>query len=323
MTFKIAAAIESWPLAKPFVISRGVKREALVVVAHVSDGTASGSGECVPYPRYGQTPEETLAEIARVTAPVDRTRLQTILPANAARNALDCALWDLEAKRAGRRAAELAGLAAICPVLTCFTISLDTPEAMAGAARAVPQLPLLKLKLGLDGDAERMRAVRQARPDARLVVDANEGWQVSDLEMLLGVAREVGIEVVEQPLPAGKDAVLASIPHPVPICADESAHTATELQALRGRYDAVNIKLDKTGGLTEALRMSAEARRRGFRIMVGSMVSTSLAMAPALLVAQGADWTDLDGPLLLAKDRAFGLDIRDGWIAPPDPQLWG
>jgi len=318
----IDAQIERWPLANAFVISRGAKREAEVVVAQVSDGVYTGRGECVPYPRYGQTPEATLRAIKAAPADLDRDLLQD-WPADAARNALDCALWDLEAKRTGRRAAEIAGLAPLKPVLTCYTLSLDTPEAMATAARAVPHLPLLKLKLGRPGDAERMRAVRDARPDARLVADANEGWQSSDLAHLLSVAAETGFELIEQPLPADDDAELARVHRPVPVCADESAHTTDDLAALRGRYDAVNIKLDKTGGLTEALRMAREARRLGFRIMTGCMVATSLATAPALLVAQLADWVDLDGPLLLARDREWGLEIRDGMISPPDPRLWG
>jgi len=318
----IDAQIERWPLANAFVISRGAKREAEVVVAQVSDGVYTGRGECVPYPRYGQTPEATLRPKKAPPADLDRDLLQD-WPADAARNALDCALWDLEAKRTGRRAAEIAGLAPLKPVLTCYTLSLDTPEAMATAARAVPHLPLLKLKLGRPGDAERMRAVRDARPDARLVADANEGWQSSDLAHLLSVAAETGFELIEQPLPADDDAELARVHRPVPVCADESAHTTDDLAALRDRYDAVNIKLDKTGGLTEALRMAREARRLGFRIMTGCMVATSLAMAPALLVAQLADWVDLDGPLLLARDREWGLEIRDGMISPPDPRLWG
>jgi L-alanine-DL-glutamate epimerase-like enolase superfamily enzyme len=322
-TFEINAAIECWPLARPFVISRGTKREAEVVIARISDGVFSGAGECVPYARYGQTPEATLREIAEIAGPLDRARLQTMLPPGAARNALDCALWDLDAKRAGRRASDLAGLATMQPVLTCFTISLDTPDAMAEAARAVPHLKLLKLKLGQEGDEARMRTIRRARPDARLVADANEGWRMADLERLLAVAADIGIETVEQPLPANDDSLLASIPHPVPICADESAHTSAELETLVGRYDAVNIKLDKTGGLTEALTMATQARLRGFKIMVGCMVATSLAMAPALLLAQQADWADLDGPLLLATDRRYGLEIRDGVIAPPSADLWG
>ncbi len=319
----IEAAIESWPLASDFVISRGAKREARVVVARISDGRLTGRGECVPYPRYGQTPEATLAAIQSAGSDLDRDRLQGDWPPDAARNALDCALWDLEAKCSGRSAAELAGLAPLQPVLTCYTLSLDTPEAMAAAARTVPHLPLLKLKLGKPGDAERMRAVRQARPDARLVADANEGWQPSDLPHLMAAAAEAGLELIEQPLAADNDTALASIDRTVPVCADESAHTTDGLAALRDRYDAVNIKLDKTGGLTEALRMAREARRLGFRIMAGCMVATSLAMAPAILIAQLADWADLDGPLLLARDREWGLDIRDGMIAPPDPRLWG
>lgn len=319
----IEAAIESWPIAGAFVISRGAKREATVVVARVSDGSAVGRGECVPYPRYGQTPEATLSAIRSAPADLDRERLQREWPPDAARNALDCALWDLEAKRSGRAVADLAGLGEVRPVLTCYTLSLDTPESMAAAARAVPHLPLLKLKLGGPGDAERMRAVRQARPDARLVADANEGWQPTDLTALLDVAAESGFELIEQPLPADSDAALAAIDRPVPVCADESAHITEGLPALCDRYDAVNIKLDKTGGLTEALRMAREAQRLGFRIMAGCMVATSLAMAPAMLVGQLADWVDLDGPLLLARDREWGLSIHDGVISPPDPRLWG
>lgn len=321
---RLEAEIERWPLASAFVISRGAKREAQVVVARVADGRFTGRGECVPYPRYRQSPQATLAALSSVPpALLDRERLQRDWPPDAARNALDCALWDLEAKRSHRSAAELAGLAPLRPLLTCYTISLGTPEAMAAAAKAVPQLSLLKLKLGQPGDDERMRAVREARPDARLVVDANEGWRAEDLGRLFQAAADVGIELIEQPLPADADSALAGIERPVPICADESAHVTDGLAALRDRYDAVNIKLDKTGGLTEALRMAREARALGFRIMAGCMVATSLAMAPAVLVGQLADWVDLDGPLLLAKDREWGLNIRDGVIAPPDPRLWG
>jgi L-Ala-D/L-Glu epimerase len=319
----LAATIESWPLAEPFVIARGGKLEARLIVVHVSDGRVSGRGECVPYPRYGETPETTLQEILAARSVVDRARLHAALPASAARNAIDCAMWDLEAKRAGRHASGLAGVGDLRPLLSCYTLSLDTPEAMASKAQAVARLPLLKLKLGGDGDAARLRAVRAARPDARLVADANEAWQPEMLEPLLEVAAETRVELIEQPLPAGQDAALAACRRPVPVCADESVHTSKELAGLRDRYDAVNIKLDKAGGLTEALAMVREARRLGYRIMVGCMVATSLAMAPALVIAQSADWVDLDGPLLLARDRPFGLDIRDGLIAPPDPRLWG
>jgi L-alanine-DL-glutamate epimerase-like enolase superfamily enzyme len=321
LTFE--ARIERWPLAAPFVIARGCKRESQIVVVHVSDGRFNGHGECVPYLRYGQTPETTLREIQEAVSIVDRAHLNAVLPASAARNAIDCALWDLEAKRTGRRAATLAGAGKLRPLLTCYTLSLDTPESMANKASAVERLPLLKLKLGGNGDDARMRAVRAARPDARLIADANEAWRPDQLEPLLAVAAENGIELIEQPLPATEDAALAACQRLVPVCADESAHTSEGLAQLRDRYDAVNIKLDKTGGLTEALAMAREARRLGFKIMVGCMVATSLAMAPALVVAQSADWVDLDGPLLLARDRPFGLDIRDGRIAPPDPRLWG
>jgi L-alanine-DL-glutamate epimerase-like enolase superfamily enzyme len=319
----LSVAIEEWPLTGTFVISRGAKSEARVVVATIADGKRVGRGECVPYARYRQSVEATKQAILSYGGTFDRTRLQAELTATAARNAIDCALWDLDAKRLGRSAAELAGVPSLRPVPTCYTLSLDSPDAMATAARAVPNLPLLKLKLGRPGDHDRMRAVRQARPDARLVADANEGWTPTELPALLETAAEVGMELIEQPLPDGGDGILAGIRRPVPVCADESAHTAAGLADLRDRYDAVNIKLDKAGGLTEALAMAAEARRLGFRIMVGSMVATSLSMAPAMIVAQSADWADLDSPLLLAKDRDFGLTVRDGVIAPPDPRLWG
>ena len=319
----VEAAVERWPLTNAFVISRGAKTEAEVVVARVSDGTHAGRGESVPYPRYGQTPAATLEAIEKARISGDRQKLLSELPADAARNALDCALWDLDAKRFGRPAHAIAGFDTLKSVLTCFTISLDTPDAMAKAARAAAHLPLLKLKLGKPDDAARMRAVRHARPDARLVADANEGWHPNDLTDLLAVAAETGIELIEQPLPAGKDDALAEIPHTVAICADESAHTSEGLADLRNRYDAVNIKLDKTGGLTEALIMARAAKDLGFKIMAGCMVSTSLAMAPAMILAQLADWTDLDGPLLLARDRDYPLHIENGWISPPDPRLWG
>ena len=318
-----ACAIETWPIAGTFTISRGSKTEAHVVVVEVTDGVCRGRGECVPYPRYGQTPETTLAELDALRGRGDLATWACSAPPSAARNAVDCALWDLAAKRDGRRAFELAGLSRPAPLLTCFTLSLATPKQMADKAREVAHLALLKLKLGGDGDAERMRAVRLARPDARLVADANEGWAVSDVERLLDVAAEVGIEVVEQPLPAGRDAALAGLRKAVPVCADESAHATVGLAGLVDRYEAVNIKLDKTGGLTEALVMAREARRLGLQIMVGSMVATSLSMAPALLVAQSADWADLDGPLLLARDRVPGLVIRDGMIEPACTELWG
>jgi L-alanine-DL-glutamate epimerase-like enolase superfamily enzyme len=319
----IEAASESWPLAHPFVIARGAKLEAKVIVAKVADGTASGRGEAVPYARYGESVEASLAALRALSGPLDRSRVARLLPAGAARNALDCALWDLEAKRAKVRAWEIAGLKAPRPTLTAYTLSLDTPEGMAAAARAIPHLKLLKLKLGGAGDPERMTAVRAARPDARLIADANEAWPAEMLIPFLDAAARAGLELIEQPLPEASDEMLAQVPHAVPICADESAHTSADLDRLATRYEAVNIKLDKTGGLTEALATARGARERGLKIMVGSMVATSLAAAPALLLANAAAWVDLDGPLLLVRDRAPGLTIKDGVISPPPPEVWG
>jgi L-alanine-DL-glutamate epimerase-like enolase superfamily enzyme len=323
---RIEASAETWPIAGAFVISRGAKREAHVVVARVGDGTIWGRGECVPYARYGETVDGVLAAIASLQGALrDRDSLQSQLPAGAARNALDCALWDYEAKRSGMAAADRAGLAALTPVTTCYTISLGSPSEMAAQAEAAVArgLPLIKLKLGGAGDAERMRAVRARCPGARLVADANEAWTADLLAPLLQVAAETHMELIEQPLPADADGALASVAHDVPICADESLHTRSGLAALAGRYEAVNIKLDKAGGLTEALALAAAARALNLRIMVGCMVATSLAMAPAVLLAQGADWADLDGPLLLACDRVPGLVYRGAELEPPSPALWG
>jgi len=319
----VEATAEAWPLARPFVIARGAKTEAHVIVARVAGGGHSGRGEAVPYARYGETIEDALDALRALSGPLTRSSIAAALPPGAARNALDCALWDLEAKRAGKRAWQIAGVPAPQPALTCYTLSLGTPDEMASQAATVPHLKLLKLKLGGDGDDARMHAVRSARPDARLVVDANEAWHPDQLGEFLAAAAASGMELIEQPLPAGSDAALADIAHPVPICADESAHTGADLPQLAGRYDAVNIKLDKTGGLTEALAMAEAAKASGFKIMVGSMVATSLAAAPALLLASYADWVDLDGPLLLARDRTPPLAIADGIISPPAPELWG
>jgi L-Ala-D/L-Glu epimerase / N-acetyl-D-glutamate racemase len=319
----LTATHEAWPLAQPFVIARGTKAQADVIVVTVCDGTHEGRGEAVPYTRYGETVEAALAALHALTTPLTRQTLAAALPPGAARNALDCALWDLEAKRSGKRAWELAGIVAAPAVETAYTISLGAPKQMAAAAAAVPNLKLLKLKLGGDGDADRMAAVRAARPEARLVADANEAWRPDVLAPLLAAAAASGMELVEQPLPAGDDAALSDVGHAVPVCADESVHTSADLAALKARYDAVNIKLDKTGGLTEALALARAARAAGFKIMVGSMVATSLAVAPALLLAQDAEWVDLDGPLLLARDRVPGLAIADGAISLPAPELWG
>jgi L-Ala-D/L-Glu epimerase len=322
-------ARESWPLAASFRISRGAKSRADVVMVTLTDGIAIGRGEATPYARYGESPDKVMRDIRHACArlPSDnalaRRTLLSRLPAGAARNALDCALWDLAAKRTRHLAWQLAGLDRPRPALTCYTLSLAAPEAMAEAARRSSDLPLLKLKLGADGDAERMRAVRKARPDARLVVDANEGWAPANVETLDRVAAECGVELIEQPLPRSLDHLLRDLDLQVPVCADESAEPGRPLGELVGRYDAVNIKLDKTGGLTHALSLIQEARRLKLKIMLGSMVATSLAMAPAMLLARNSDWTDLDSPLLLAQDRTAGISIVNGVIAPPSRRLWG
>ena len=316
---------ERFALANPFRISRGVRTHAEVVVAHVQDGDHAGRGECTPYARYDETVEGVM-EAIEAWQGADRAELQS-MPAGAARNALDCALWDLEAKRAGRRAWQLAGLAEPGPVRTVMTVSLDDPAAMeAAAGKAVAEgRTLLKVKLGAGdgGDDERIRAVRRAAPGATLVCDANEGWAVGELDRYLAAAREAKLAMVEQPLPAGEDGTLDGIDAGVALGADESVHTRAELEGLRGRYDVVNVKLDKAGGLTEALAMAAETERMGFGLMVGCMMATSLAMAPAVLVAQRARFTDLDGPLWMAEDREPGLRYRGERVSPPEAQLWG
>jgi L-Ala-D/L-Glu epimerase len=325
MALSITATVETWPIAGTFTIARGAKREATAVVAHVSDGAVTGRGECVPYARYGETVDSVHDAILAMTGKLsDRVGLQSQMPPGAARCALDCALWDFEAKRSGTSAVTLAGLVPLRPLLTAYTISLDAPEAMAASAAAATRAkPLLKLKLGGAGDLERLRCIRSACPDTRLIADANESWTPALLPELMAVAAETRIEVIEQPLPASADAALAGVPHAVPICADESVHTRADLDRLASRYEAINIKLDKAGGLTEALALAADARARGLKIMVGCMVATSLSMAPAVLLAQDADWVDLDGPLLLAKDRLRGLRYEGVLVHPPEPQLWG
>jgi len=300
----------------------------VVVVVTVSDGTFKGQGECVPLRRYGQSVKGVVAAVEacaeQVAHGLNREDLPALLPAGAARNALDCALWDLEAKRQGQSAAQLAGLAPLRPVPTAFTISLGPPEKMAFQAKAASAAyPLLKLKLGGAGDEQRLSAVREVVPHARLIADANESWQPQNLESLLDAAAAAGLEMIEQPLPASSDHLLERIARPVPICADESAHDRRSLERSLGRYDAVNIKLDKTGGLSEALLVAERARVLGLKIMVGCMLATSLSVAPAILVAQHADWADLDGPLMLARDRVPGLTYSSGIILPPPPELWG
>jgi L-alanine-DL-glutamate epimerase-like enolase superfamily enzyme len=320
---RLAVTPESFPLARAFTISRGSRTEARVLTVAVEEAGLVGRGECVPYARYGETLDSVAAQIAGLPATFDRAELQALLPPGAARNAVDCALWDLAAKRSGRRVWQLAGLAAPEPVVTAYTLSLDTPEAMRAQAAENAARPLLKVKLGGEGDLARIEAVRAGAPHARLVVDANEGWTPEDYAALAPALAGLGVAMVEQPLPAGDDAALAAMPRPLPVCADESCHDRASLPALAGRYDMVNIKLDKAGGLTEALALRDAAQAAGFGVMVGCMVGSSLAMAPAVLVAQGAAVVDLDGPLLLARDRDHALAYDESGVHPPTPELWG
>ncbi|TBW38648.1 dipeptide epimerase [Siculibacillus lacustris] len=328
MTLALDVAIETFPIAGSFTIARGSRTEAVVVTATITDGRVRGRGECVPYARYGETVEGVAATIRDIGAALaepgfDRAKLARLLPAGAARNALDCALWDFEAKRSGVAARIKAGVVELQPLVTAYTLSLGSPESMAAAAAVAASRPLLKVKLGGEGDPERIAAVREAAPEARMIVDANEAWRESTLAANLAACEEAGVELIEQPLPAGEDDALIGLATRIAVCADESLHEAGDLAGLRNRYTAINIKLDKAGGLTEALHIATEARRLRYRVMVGCMVGTSLAMAPALLVAQGADFVDLDGPLLLARDRHPGLVYDGSLVAPPLPALWG
>jgi L-Ala-D/L-Glu epimerase / N-acetyl-D-glutamate racemase len=325
----LSVRIERWPLAGAFTISRGSKTEAVVVVAELSDGTHRGRGECVPYARYGETPDRIVAAIEAMRPALhqglDREALQVEMPPGAARNALDCAYWDVNAKRSGRKVFELAGLVAPEPRVTAYTISLAAPPAMAEAAERAASRPLLKVKLGGgdDDDAARIVAVRRGAPRSELIVDANEGWNADNLARNIAACADCGVTLIEQPLPEGRDEALGRAKWPIAVCADESVHDRGSLDGLADRYDAVNVKLDKTGGLTEALALVEAAERRGLAVMVGCMVSTSLSMAPAMLVAQRARVIDLDGPLLLAKDRPDGLHYDGSLIYPPDSTLWG
>ena len=319
----ITVTPERFPLAQTFTISRGSKTEARVLTVRIDCDGLAGWGECVPYARYGETLETVAAQIASVPEGVTRDALQTLLPAGAARNAVDCALWDVTAKASGRRAWDCAGLPPLRPLTTAYTLSLDTPDAMRAAAAAQAARPILKIKLGTPDDIPRLEAVRAGAPEARIIVDANEGWTPALYADLCPHLLRLGVALVEQPLPAGQDGALADMARPVPVCADESCHDRASLAGLMGKYDMVNIKLDKTGGLTEALALRDAARAAGFGVMVGCMVGTSLAMAPALVVAQGADMVDLDGPLLLAQDRARPLRYVGSEVFPPDAGLWG
>ena len=319
--------IERFPITGSFTISRGAKTEAVTVVAEVRRGGRTGRGECVPYSRYDETPQATLKKLEAmrqaVSQGLDRQALMAAMPAGAARNALDCALMDLEAKTAGKRAWDLLGRRPPVPCVTAYTISLGSPETMAAAAEKAAHRQLLKVKLGGDGDIERLAAVRRAAPKSELIVDANEAWTPSNLEQNLAACAEVGVTLVEQPLPSDWDEMLGRIRRPVHVCADESVRDRKSLEGLRLRYDAVNIKLDKAGGLTEALAMADAAKALGFDIMVGCMVATSLAMAPAMLLTAQARFVDLDGPLLLARDRDHGLRYEGSLVDPPDAALWG
>ncbi|MEA2987413.1 MAG: L-Ala-D/L-Glu epimerase [Alphaproteobacteria bacterium] len=323
----LTVRIEHWPIAGTFAISRGAKTQADVVVAELSDGRCRGRGECVPYARYGETVQGIADAInamgAELARGLDRGALQQAMPPGAARNALDCAFWDLAAKRAGRPVHELAGLPPPKPLVTAFTISLGTPQEMAAQAAKAAGRALLKIKLGGPGDPARIMAVRRAAPRSELIVDANEAWSPADLPDNLAACAAAGVTLVEQPLPAGRDEALARLTRPLRLCADESVHARASLPALVGKYDAVNIKLDKTGGLTEALAMIKDAERLGLTVMVGCMVATSLAVAPAVLLAQRARVVDLDGALLLARDRPDGLVYEASLVHPPAAALWG
>ncbi|MBO9445465.1 N-acetyl-D-Glu racemase DgcA [Ruegeria sp. R14_0] len=310
-------------LAQVFTISRGSRTEAKVLTVRISDGTHQGWGECVPYARYDETLDSVEAEIAALPAEFTRQSLMDLLPAGAARNAVDCALWDLEAKRARKRAWDLAGLPVPAPEITAYTLSLDTPQKMQAQAAENAFRPLLKIKLGTPDDMPRLEAVRAGAPDSKIIVDANEGWSAAVYADLAPHLVRLGVALVEQPLPAGEDDALIGMDRPVPVCADESCHDRSSLPKLKGKYDVVNIKLDKTGGLTEALALREAALAEGYKVMVGCMVGSSLAMAPATLVAQGAIITDLDGPLLLAEDRDNPLIFDNAGVHPPVAALWG
>ena len=322
---KVTAQLESWPIARPFTISRGTKRTAEVVVATVTDGEFSGRGECVPYARYGETNRRIVRMIEDYRGPFDRDALEDALPAGAARNALDCALWDLAAKRSGNAAWKLAGVSRPVDVVTALTISLDAPERMGDRARDARGRALLKVKLGKHSvalDIERLRAVRANAPAARLIVDVNEGWSLADLEAFVPAALEAGVEMIEQPLAEGADAGLHRFVSPIPLCADESIRDGSNLAGIAARYQAVNIKLDKTGGLTRALALARQARARNMAVVVGCMVSTSLSMAPALLLSKFARFVDLDGPQLLVRDRDPGLEYNDSCLSFSG-RVWG
>ena len=324
---QVSVRRETWPLRGVFRIARGGTTEIQVVVVEIREGLALGRGECRPYLRYGETPESVVTAIKAVIpdlrAGLNRADLLDRMPPGAARNAIDCALWDLAAKQANSPVWRLVGLPEPEPLTTAYTLSVDTPEKLAVAAQAESLRPLLKLKLAGAGDLERVAAVRAYAPKSRLIVDANEAWTSREYQRMVPELARLGVELIEQPFPADADACLADLPRPVPVCADESCYDRASLPHLAGLYDAVNLKLDKAGGLTEALRAQRLAESLGFRVMVGCMVGTSLAMAPAVLLGQGADYVDLDGPLLLARDRGPGLRYEGSRVFPADGDVWG
>jgi len=317
----------SWPMKGVFTISRGSRTEQEVLVVELSDGQRRGRGECVPYKRYGETFESVMTEIeslrGSLAAGLDRQALKDLLPAGAARNGLDCALWDLEAKQTGRRVWDILGLPEPQGIVSAYTLSLDTPEKMGEAAKENAARPLLKLKLSGPEDLERVRAVRANAPESDIIVDANEGWEIEDYRRLAPELVSLRVSMIEQPLHADKDEALRGEPRPVKLCADESCHDRSSLPALKGKYDVVNVKLDKAGGLTEALDLKRAAEAEGYGIMVGCMMATSLAMAPAMLVAEGADYVDLDGPLWLAEDQQPAIAFSGSIMAAPEAALWG
>ncbi len=327
MSVTISVEHERWAIEGGFTISRGARTHADVVCVTLEDGHHRGQGECVPYPRYGESVEGVMQALQAMqpalSAELSRQALQDLMPPGAARNALDCALWDLEAKRQSKPAYMSAGLPAMRPVVTAFTISVGSAEKMAADAAKAAHRPLLKIKLGGEGDPERIALVRKAAPDSELIVDANEAWTAENFARNLAACEAANVRLIEQPLPSGQDALLRDIESKSLICADESLHTSAELEALADRYNAVNIKLDKAGGLTEALKMMQKARELKLTVMIGCMLGTSLAMAPATLIAQNADFVDLDGPLLLTTDRKPGLKFKDSTLYPPEPELWG
>lgn len=320
---QIEVATEVFPLAQVFAISRGARTEATVVRVKLQDGDITAHGECVPYARYGETTDSVTQQLTDLKDPFDNENLPGALPPGAARNALDCALWDLRAKRAGQRVWDLIGLDQPKAEITAYTLSLDAPEKMQAQAAKHAHRPLLKTKLGGEGDVARIEAVRRGAPNSRIIVDANEGWSVEAYREVAPALVKLGVEMVEQPFASGDDDALGEIERVLPVCADESCHDRASLDDLRGKYDMINIKLDKTGGLTEALALKAAGMSAGYKIMVGCMVGTSLGMAPATLLAQGAAVTDLDGPLLMAKDRDHGLVYDENGVHPPKAALWG